>query len=920
MGDFFAPSGGFQPPIEPDTPPPDFGKAGLNWALGVSKGVPLYGWAKNILDLILQAVATIVGWLAGLVGQLLAYFIRNMASADEAAQSGYADLIASELQALFGLSYNSAALQGVANAKNRADLGNQVGAAILQSIFAPGGAASGAGVDPTDQPAKKFLGAVMTMEVEGWFHSWLFDALSYHELEKFGDLKDGIARTLGLGRMSRQVFAPPLKIFCHDPYLALLNQAYRPEHLPAASAIRQHFRGELSRQQLSTILGRQGWQEQYIDYLINEHQKYLSDSDVDYLIARGTWTNDDGLRYLQEQGWDNATATRRLSILHDQRIDKYRREITAAGVTAYIAGEISSDQLRTIVQASGLSQDEQDWTIRVAGTRRELHATHLSRGDIERLIRDGVLNFGDLQNWATRNQMPIDEERFLELGLAVDEAKTAAAAKAKADAAKAKAAAAQLKVQQSVAKAAQAKAQAPDKGISVSEAETLVLDGYWTFDHLSAYLAARNYSPDAITAIEHLLHVKMDAHSAASGSAGAVRSAAQAKGIPLATMEKAAIDGIISIADLQQFLAAQGFDVHDQGVIVHLTQHAIDVQKVKDQAKAAAEARAGKHGISLVDLEHSVRIGLAPVATYQAALRAAGYDDMSVTLLTGILQSQMDADKAAAAKKGAATAAAGVHGLTLAELEAEVVAGIRPIADYTAALAALHYSIADQESLTQLLQLKLDAQRVTTERHAAAGAAAGTVGLSLPAIERAVRLGVLKIADYTAALQGLKLDQHTIDVLTNTLKARVAATAAAQQTTNSAAKTAKAKGISLVEEERAVLAGIKPISAYSALLSSLGYNSADTATMTRLLQLKLDQAAHAKDKFSDAIGVATAKGIDLAKAEEAVLKGITTTEDYTAMLTTLGFDATDRAVLVQLLQAKLQAAAAKAGGGGPPPA
>ena len=64
------------------------------------------------------------------------------------------------------------------------------------------------------------------------------------------------------------------------------------------------------------------------------------------------------------------------------------------------------------------------------------------------------------------------------------------------------------------------------------------------------------------------------------------------------------------------------------------------------------------------------------------------------------------------------------------------------------------------------------------------------------------------------------------------------------------------------------------------------------------------------------------RGIDLAKAEAAVLGGINTMDDYNAMLTTLGYDQVDRDTLEALLLAKVQAAATKAAGKQPatPPA
>lgn len=909
MGDFFTPSpSGFTGPPEPDIEAPDLFELGKNVAIGLDKSGMVGSFLNGLKEVLIAVVGGAVGVLLRIVGSVLAFIIANINSADEVAGPAYAGLVAQELESLFGVKASTSALQGVANSKSRAQLGDQVGAFMLQNIFAPSSPASGSGVEPSDAAAKKFLGSVMTMEVEGWLHAWIFDAISYHELEKFGELKDGIARTLGLGRMSRQVFAPPLKVFVHDPYLAKLNEAYRPAHLPEASAIRQFFRGEISREELSVILGRQGIREQYIEYLINEHQKYLSDADIDYLIAHGTWTQEQGVKYLAEQGWDTATADRRLTIMRDQRIDKYRREIVAAGEAAYHAGEIPSDQLRTIVQASGLSDDEQTWIMRVAGVKRELHATHLSRGDVETMIKHGVLNFGDLQQWAIRNQMPIEEERYLELLLAVEESKATEAARAKAEVAKERAAAKQEKLNAAVKKAAAAKAQAPDKGIGVSEAETLVLDGIWTFDHLTTYLQARDYSPDAIDAIEHVLHNKIAKAAANATAAAGARTAAAAKGLNLATMERAVVEGLINIDQFSGYLKGQGFTAADAEVLIELTQHAAEVAQVKTSAKATATAKAAAKEVSLPTLERAVRLGLVPKDTYTHALFNAGFDDSSIAVLSAILDSEIAADKANAAKRAQAAAAAGQRNVSLGQMESEVLAGARPIGDYTQLLASLGYSATDQQALTAVLQQRIDHQADLLHFRAAVGDVLGQRGASLSQLERAVKLGQLSIDTYKLTLQqaGFRPDQVTL--LANTLLAEIGAAKQASTKAAGASKQLAKKGISLSQLEQAVLQGVQPIEAYTNMLLSAGYDESAAQTLTDLLASRL---AHQNDveAFKAAVGAEFGeRGASLIQLERAVKLGTLAIEDYALTLEQAGYRPDQIELLVNTLNAEIAAA------------
>ena len=357
---------------------------------------------------------------------------------------------------------------------------------------------------------------------------------------------------------------------------------------------------------------------------------------------------------------------------------------------AYVDGNLDLASFQNLVSGSGLTDVEQSWILSVANIKRQSKVTHLSLGQIEQGVLDGILNLNDVKTWANRVNMPADEEAYLELMILFKQSKETATAVAKAAAAQAKAAAAaKAKATAAAEKAAAAKAQAADKGVTVAQAETLVKDGLWTFDQLTAFLTAKGYGGDAIDAIVSLLHASIAATAAKTSTATAAKTAAGAKGLNLATVEKATVDGILTIADLQNFLTNDGYSAENAQVIVELTQEAIATAQTKAAAKAAATAKAADKQISLPELEHAVRLGLTPISSYNAALTAAGFDAMSVTLLDGILNDQIAADKATATKLAGLAAAGATVGISISQLEQEVINGIRPIADYTTTLAQL---------------------------------------------------------------------------------------------------------------------------------------------------------------------------------------------------------------------------------------
>lgn len=913
MGDYFSPPPGFPDvPPEPSTPPPDFTTIGQAVGAGLSKSGALGGMLSGLFDILVRVITWAVGFILSILISIFAYIIGIVDNALNWASVSYGKLVAATLKSLLNVDVDPSSFTGRNPGPDRPAIASSIGKVLTNTLFSAAPTSGAQGLTPSDSAANNYLAVVMNMEINGWVESWFTDGISAHFLEKYGDLKDGIARVLGLGRMSRQVFAPPLKILVHDPYTQLLNRTYRP-HLPnEATLLRAFMSGQIPEDQVTSTLALQGYTDAESGWLLNDHYKFLGVSDIDWLNARGIWTDQDALNYLQSAGYELNAAQHILAVLQDKRTFKYRQEMVSIAETAYVDGTMDLTTFQQVVATLNLTQEEQQWIANVATFKRSVKVTHLSLGQITTGIEEGVLSFADLQQWAARVNMPANEVAELELMIQVKENRASQAAQAKAAKAAAAAKAAQAKAQAAQAKAAQAQAQAADKGVTVAQAETLVADGLWTTQQLTAFLTARGYGVDAINSIVELLNVKLAKTAAGTPVKSAAATALGAKGLSLAETEKAVIAGILTIADLQQFLEAHGFDAGDTQTIVELTQQALDAAQVKAAAKTAAAAKAADKQISLADIEKAVRLGLTTMAAYNAALKGAGFDSMAITLLDGILQQQIASDKASAAKRAALSTTSGAASITLAQLEQEVIAGIRPIADYQAALNAEGYSPMDQTDLVDLLQLRVDQGKVTAAKRTAAAAALTDRGISLAQAETAVKLGVIPIATYTTMLKAQGFAQDAIDVLQNSLLAEVARTKKTQAAAATATAAAATKGITLAETERAVLDGIEPITTYTAQLTQAGYSDADAQILTQLLQDKLIAAQAAAARHADAVGQATAKGISLASEEAAVIAGDLTMEDYNALLSRLGYDAVDIGILDALLQARISKAAGKA--------
>jgi hypothetical protein len=917
MGDFFlSQPGGGAPPPEPDIPAPDFKQVGQ----GISAGFDATDFWGRLLKKFVDTLGAIVaGILAAIVAGaawVAARFVDILTRADENSNAAYGQLTAATLEHLFGVQINPSDVAGRGDRGRRVVAAKSIGDAVFKSLFAAAPTSGAGGLQPSSSASEQYLQTVIHLGLEGWMETWIVDALSLHDLQRFGELKDVMAEMLGLSRLTRRVLAPPMKILVEDPYTWLLNDRYRPTLLPHELACRQFLRGAIQRDQLDQILGWQGWSPANIDYLINSNRKFLALQDLDYQIQRGLMTQLDAVQYLQDQGWERDAATIQVSMLHDKRIDVYRKDLILAAETAFVAKDIDIDQFQQIVLTSGLPDEEQTWLIKVAGMKREMRFKRLTLGEVETMIKAGIMNVDDLRAWMVRENYRLEDMQNLEL-LLIDQTTTAAAAaKTKSD----KAAAAKKKADDAKA-AAQAKqkaaaAQLATKGISLAEAKQLVKDRQWTFDQYSAFLTAHGESPSAVTDLVQLLHEELDAAAAAQAVRDQARATAGEKEIPLAQYEAGVKAGTFSLAEFQDFLKAQKYGQDDIDTLVALMQSELDAAKVKADAKSKAAAKAKTKQINLPELERAVRLGLAPVSSYQAALVAVGEDPTSTDLLVGILKDQMAADTAAAVKRQEAALKAGSQGLSLAQAEQAVIDGVQPMSAYTLFLGKLGLNAADVDALRQLLQLRVDHQATVTEKQKAAEAKAAATSLSLGELQRATKLGVLSIDQYTGFLARIGVPPDDQVILRTSMLADLQKMAAANQTRTSAASRLAKQGLSLAQEEAAVIAGVESVDLFQSNLQSQGVSDSDIGVLVDLVTLKRDQAAAAADKRAQAEAKAADKDPSLAKEESLVTAGVITMDDYGAYLKELGLDDLDIAELEAALAQKIglgQATAAAAG-------
>lgn len=273
-------------------------------------------------------------------------------------------------------------------------------------------------------------------------------------------------------------------------------------------------------------------------------------------------------------------------------------------------------------------------------------------------------------------------------------------------------------------------------------------------------------------------------------------------------------------------------------------------------------------------------------------------------------------------------------GLSPAEAEACVLAGIVPMTDYRAALDRAGYSPDAGDALELLLRWKQDKVTTTAQHKAqlaadqaaaakakadAAAAHATTIEAtralkrqgSITTLSHAVVIGLIPITRLEQVLDA-EFNPDTVAIYVGDVEAKRAAYVAQQAKAAGATKTAANKGLSVGALSTAVLDGVLTLPQFSAQLTQHGLDPADVQILAATLAVKQADHAAAVQLRQAAQHKAAAKHVDLARAEALVRAGHWTMNQYDQLLLTLGYDDADRASLAQLLQDKIAAAATAA--------
>lgn len=292
------------------------------------------------------------------------------------------------------------------------------------------------------------------------------------------------------------------------------------------------------------------------------------------------------------------------------------------------------------------------------------------------------------------------------------------------------------------------------RGLSWDQVRAAVLRGVRTLSDAEKFLVDNRFTADAVATLMAALRADVSEADAARQRRQEAELRATARDAPLSDVARAARLGIIPVQVYLDRLARDGWT--DDAIALEtdlLLTEIADVQAAR-RRRDELEAQSTDRGLSLEQTARAVRAHLAPIEAYTAAARLAGYSDDAADTLTTLLGDELAAADAGAARRATIAGELAGKPLTLAQLEAGVLAGERSLDDFTVTVRSYGYADDDAALLAAIVQRKLAIQTAAAERKGTTAATDAKRELARADFETGVVASLRSMAEYGDWLTG----------------------------------------------------------------------------------------------------------------------------------------------------------------------
>ncbi|MBZ5560168.1 MAG: hypothetical protein LAO77_23165 [Acidobacteriia bacterium] len=858
-----------------DAQPPDLAALAKLNASEISSALKIpenAGWIANVIGKgLLAAVGAVLNFLLAIVTKVVSIIQLVI----EQGNAGLGNFAATVIGTVFGHAVDPNIGGGIFSTEGSAQIAQEVGAAVLTSVFGDVIAGDGGELQPGMERAEGFLGAVTEMVMRGFLLSTITEFVSLGQVKLVHELEEELISGLGLGRVARQVLRPLVHTTIATPAQWAVDLAYRPKLHSEADAVRLWELGELDDDALDQELGRAGWSAPRIEHFKDLHLHGLDFADGMRLASHGVLSEDDVVNALLHTGMLRTAAAERVQAWHLEKLEAWQLKAADVWLAKYSTGLLDHDTFVKSLRTIGLPADIAQAIVNVGGAHLETPRTLLSVAELITAWDNSILTQNQVHDYLLRRGYSDDDAQTLLLThLAVGQHKTEVAnqrlalqQQRAADKAAAHAAAVQAAHDKAVAAAAAKLAHqqqlAAERAQALKDAET-----------------RRQFVKQAAAGRQALVDAAHQAGTIASDHAAALKA-------QIAADETALLATITSqLADAHATFEEQRLELEsaDKQAALERQLEEVDVALETDTRarQAAVNSRLGT-------VDAVLQITVNDLADLYTARDAAINTDLTNNLAT-----------ADVASLPVATERAQAATTKIADADAELTRKLHDLADH---YAQLHQTV-DDELAAKVLTDK-DAtkahDRYTNAQAQGERLATQSHDLHVQALQDA--------AAATSALSAADATKQKATLTTNATKAHQTVATERLAAEHKAHATADAERIRL----QALASQVGPIAQATATKAKARL----TDQLTALAKVQTVQAAQIEHARADAAAIAqrAQDGVATAKAKLALLESTAGARETAAAAATAQLAAYDAMVEANRQALEQQILAHKVGGG-----
>lgn len=409
------------PPQQPPTFPTGVGKidwdnASQTWINSIVNG-PLSGWLENVFERIVARILAVYWSMAvatqGKFGKLVG---EAMSTVDDQAGVALANMAAVGLSDFLGVEVSAAEIKNHKGVLGGRELGERIGRMVMQGMF--GALESTPSLTPEQgrRNAERLIGFHVTTALEGWMAGVLAPGWLGRFLPNWADLDDVMSETLGLRRNASRALGPLVDALMVEPLTRDINLRFRPQEFNEAQAARAFNRGRIRDTEYFELMGQRGWSRERAAELLLLNSSLLGRSDIAALFRSKAVGEAEALKMYQALGFSEPTARTALALDVREDLNKANSATVSVARDMFREREITASEYRHALATMGFSEAEIKAWISL-GEVEQSRPRRLSRGEMEGMFLDDVVNVGELRRFYTLSGYSTTDATRLELSI-----------------------------------------------------------------------------------------------------------------------------------------------------------------------------------------------------------------------------------------------------------------------------------------------------------------------------------------------------------------------------------------------------------------------------------------------------------------------------------------------------------------------